>query len=160
MYTDKPRPGKGYILFLLLILVAVFCIYPVGFAFSYLASTSRSTILAQGLLGAIPCAIIGVLVLVGLHAAYHTEYTFRDHLLELKGGGVVRRKVYLEQIVEAKKVPYNGRMLGSKLTGRMMNTGVCNRYKNGVLLITRTENIYLSPSDPDKFLELLSSLQK
>jgi hypothetical protein len=159
MYTDKPRPGKGYVLFLLLILVAVFCIYPAGFAFSYLASTSRTTVLVQGLLAGLPLVIIGILVLIGLHAAYHTQYTLRDHQLELKGGGVVLRKVNLEQLVEAKKVPYNNRMLGSKMTGRMINTGVCNRYKNGVLLITRTENIYLSPSDPDKFLELISSLR-
>jgi len=160
MYTDKPKPGKGYILFLLLILIAVFCIYPAGFAFSYLASTSRSTVLAEGWIGALPCAIIGILVLVGLHAAYHTQYTLSDHQLELKGGGVVLRKVALEQIVEAKKVPYNTRLLGSKMAGRIINTGVCNRYKSGVLLTTRTENIYLSPSDPDKFLELLFSLQK
>lgn len=163
MYTDKPQPGKGYIVFLLLVLIGVFCIYPVVFVFSYLRAeeASRSTLLFEGFVIALPCVVIGIVMLVGLYAAYHTEYTLRENVLELKGGGVLRRKVALHQIVEAKKVPYNARLLGSGMgVGGVRSMGVCNRFRNGVLLITRMEHIYLSPSDPDTFLEMLSALQK
>jgi hypothetical protein len=70
MYSDKPRPTKGYLLFLLLALLGMLCIFAAALDFSHGVGVQRSILLFEGLALALPCVAICALLLILLYTEW------------------------------------------------------------------------------------------
>ena len=154
MYVDKPRPGKGYVIFILACLLTLLLLIVGTFVLSYIRGAHSTSLIGPGIIMAVAYAIGGGTLLLVLHAAYHTEYRLIDNQLEMKAGNLGYRKIALSQIVEIRKLSSLRR-----IPPGLHKSGASNRLSNLVVLRTRFDKIYLSPSDPDQFITLLTEKQ-
>ena len=146
MFNDKPAPGKGYVVFIISVLIFFLAV----FAFSSLKAGTRSTyVTLLVLLQLLPLAVFYAII----HAAYHTEYKIINGFLEMKSGFITRDKIRLDDIDQVKKVKFISRVLGWGPSGK----GVANRIKNGLLIKAEGKKVFISPSHVDQFVEQLDS---
>ena len=104
---------------------------------------------ARALNGAFFVAPITALVILSLHAAFHTRYDLTDRSLAFRAGIVIKAELKRTEIKEAVRVPFIPRVLGWG-GGREL----ANRFTNGVRITTRRGMIYyVSPTDPERFVE-------
>jgi hypothetical protein len=146
-FEDKPPPGRGYLLLIhLLNTIPLITIVSV-----LLFATERNAIvwftLGHGLL------IMGLIYWMLLHAAYNTSYKLDGIKLEARSG-IFKTVLRASQIGEVTRVKNISRVLGWGIGSR----GFCNRFRDGVLLNTGKEKIFISPSHPDLFIEQLKSI--
>lgn len=139
MYTDRPRPGAGYLVFATL-LVGV-----VGGAF-----------LTVGFLGnAVMGVAGGVLVLLYLwllHAAFSTRYEIEGGVLRVRAGFVFRKDVPLADIATVERVQTITRVVG----WGARRFGACNRLADGVRLEFSGGALFVSPVDCAAFIAALN----
>ena len=140
--TDRPSPGRGYLALLIAVLLL-----GIGACVGVLLTESGA--LTRALIGVFFVAPITALVLLPLHAAFHTRYELTDRSLALRSGIVIKAELNWTEIDEVVRVPFIPRVLGWG-GGR----GLANRFTNGVRITTRSGAIYyVSPTDPGRFVE-------
>ena len=146
MFSDKPAPGKGYVVFIISVLIFLLAV----FAFSSLKAASRSNFVALlVVLQLLPLAIFYAII----HAAYHTEYKIMNGFLEMKSGFIIKDKICLDDIDQVKKVNLINRVLGWGPTGK----GIANRIKNGLLIKAGRRNVFIRRTHIDQFIEQLKT---
>lgn len=146
MISDKPAPGKGYVVFIISVLIFLLGV----FAFSGLKAGSRSnSVTLLVLLQLLPLTVFYAII----HAAYHTEYKIVNGFLEMKSGFITRDKIHLEDIAQVKRVKFISRVLGWGPNGK----GIANRIKNGLLIKAGGKKVFISPSHVDQFVEQLKT---
>lgn len=127
MYTDRPRPGGGYILAIMLLL----CLIAVLVAFL------PSPWFVKPLL-----AFPVLLLVLSLHAAFATRYSISDGVLELRCGLLMpRKRIPVRDIRGPQRVRFNARVLGWGMGAR----GYCNRIGDGVRFQHKGIDYYCSP---------------
>lgn len=135
--TDRPRPGRGY-----LALLGVALLSGIGTGVGVILTGS-------GEIGVVLLAPLTALVLLPLHAAFHTRYDLTERSLALRAGFVIKSELEWAEIAEVVRVPFVPRVLGWG-GGR----GLANRFTDGVRITTRRGGIYyVSPTDPEAFVE-------
>ncbi len=145
-YEDKPRPGKGFLLVIQLSLAGPLLIMTVIGA---IAETGTHLWLALA-----PGIVILVLVYSFLlHAAYSTVYSIDGGALKMRGG-FIKGNVELATVRTISKTGSVTTTLGWGFGSR----AICNRFSDIVVLKTSKEKIFISPTDPDIFIEQLRSL--
>jgi len=146
--TDKPTPGFGYVVFILCLL---------GGIFAWLSYRAYNAYLVDRQLGytlALPALLTGAGLILILHAAFFTTYRIDSEKLALKSG-LFRGSLPLVRIKEISRKRFNWRVLGWGIGRR----GFCNRFTDGVKLITDKESIYVSPTNPQLFMSQLRTLR-
>jgi len=145
MFSDKPTPGKGYIAFIISVLVFLLAVL----IFSSLKAAARSNSIALlVIIQLLPLAIFYAII----HAAYHTEYKIMNGFLEMKSGFITRDKILLDDIDQVKRVKFISRVLGWGPSGK----GIANRIKNGLLIKAGGKKVFISPSHVDQFVGQLN----
>lgn len=138
----RPRPGRGY----LALLIVVFLL-GIGTCVGTVLAGNGAT--ARTLIGVFVAAPLTALVLLPLHAAFHTRYDLTERSLALRAGFVIKSELEWAEIAEVVRVPFIPRVLGWG-GGR----GLANRFTDGVRITTRRGAIYyVSPTDPEAFVE-------
>ena len=146
MFSDKPAPGKGYVVFIISVLIFMLA----AFAFSgFKAGSGSNSVALLALLQLLPLAVFYAII----HAAYHTEYKIVNGFLEMKSGFITRDKIRLEDIAQVKRVKFISRVLGWGPSGK----GIANRIKNGLLIKAGNKRVFISPSRVDQFVEQLKT---
>jgi len=146
MFSDKPAPGKGYVVFIISVLIFMLA----AFAFSgFNAGSGSNSVALLALLQLLPLAVFYAII----HAAYHTEYKIVNGFLEMKSGFITRDKIRLEDIAQVKRVKFISRVLGWGPSGK----GIANRIKNGLLIKAGNKRVFISPSRVDQFVEQLKT---
>lgn len=149
MFSDKPAPGKGYVTFIISVLVFLLAVM----IFSSLKAASRSNSLALlVIIQLLPVAIFYAII----HAAYHTEYKILNDFLEMRSGFIIKDEVRLDSIDRVKKVKFINRVLGWGPSGK----GIANRFKSGLLISAGRKKVFISPSHVDQFIEQLNSFSE
>lgn len=141
--TDRPSPGSGYVTFLLLVFGTSLTVLAVlaGYYYDPLPKV------AYCLWGA--SALTAALAAVVLDAAFRTSYHLEGRVLTMKCG-LFDRTLDLTQVREMSRCGTIWRVLGRGFASR----GYANRFVNGIRLdTTDREKIYLSPTNPQLFLE-------
>jgi hypothetical protein len=143
---DKPAPGGGYLLFLhgvlggsLLLDIAVTW---------HIGGSEPVALFAVGH----SVVIVGLFYWGLLHAAYNTRYAINGDKLDIRCG-IFKSSLRLSTVRDVEKVRTMSRTIGWGFGTR----GFCNRFRNGVALIARQEKVFLSPSNPDIFMEQIRS---
>ncbi|HLA41197.1 MAG TPA: PH domain-containing protein [Candidatus Glassbacteria bacterium] len=145
---DRPTPGGGYVAIIVIL---------VGGALAVSVWQAWKTYLVNPRTGyalAVPALIIGTLFFLVLHAAFFTKYRIDSDTLDIKSG-LFRGKLPLTRIREISRSQFNWRVLGWGFRQR----GFCNRFTDGVKLITEKESIYASPTNPQLFMSQLRTLR-
>ena len=148
-YIDYPAPGKGFLAFLF-----IGTLVPVGlFGYRYLAGNQTHDL--QFFLGSI--IVFGAMFAFFLYSAYHTSYTVGMGKIVARSG-FFSSTIELSDIESIKYVKFARQALGSswRLGGKCC--GRCNRFMNCVALTTSWGQIFLSPSDPEKFISVIRKL--
>ncbi len=155
MVIDFPKPSGGYICFFLLFPIGLLLLLVAALALIYTTSGSSKALVGAG----IPFALLflGCSVIFGvlLRTGYRIKYALDTRVLQLYSGKKLAFSIPLAQVVHQQKVEHISRLLGWGTN----NAGLCNRFSNGICLTiqgSRKYLLYISPSDPDKFLEQLS----
>ena len=142
---DRPGPGRGYIAFLLVLLLAT-C----GLAAAAGAGLTDAGHLEQVGGTVFITALVG-LTLVPLHAAFRTAYEVGDGTLRLRSGFVIRAAITCSEVASVERVGFIPRVLGWG-GGR----GLANRFTDGLRLTLVSGAVYyISPSDPAAFADRL-----
>lgn len=146
-FEDRPAPGGGYLLFLHLVLGGSLLLnmaitWHVGKAEPVALFAVGHSIL-----------IVGLIYWGLLHAAYNTRFTFIGDKLDIRCG-IFKSSVKLSQVRGVEKSRTITRTIGWGFGSRAF----CNRFRNGVVLITAKEKVFLSPSNPDIFMERVRSM--
>lgn len=178
VYVNKPKPSKGFVSLILAFLVFLGVGSIINYIITFNSNTSNitfgsiiiaifgSALIAFGFLGftmysigqtlllsnvkywilvVIPLLIFGG---ISIHAAYNTEYRIEDGKLWMKFGHIKNGFVSLDEIKCIKKVDF--------ISGTWrLNPNYCNRFKNGVGIITENKTIWLSPEDSEEFISKL-----
>ena len=169
VYVSKPKPSKGY--------VSYFILGGWVFSVAYLMIItiimfkSTNPIFGPALLALVDPSIVFIVFFsfagLVIHAAYNTEYRIDDGKLCMKFGYLRKGSVPLDEIRGIEKVDF---IRGVWLPG-FHNRSYCNRFKNGVGIITerskiwRFQNsggtitekitIWVSPEDSERFISEL-----
>jgi uncharacterized integral membrane protein len=149
MLVDTPAPGAGYVL--LYVGLIVFLVALPIFLKRFRKIRGWTAIGAF-----VICFAAAGAFLVFLQAGYATRYTMDNVTLTLRSGLFLREQVKINDIKEMRIVPTNWQALGWALT-RM---GYCNRFNNALKLVTARGLLYLSPTNPDQFIEEIKSRQR
>ena len=140
--TDRPPVGLGYLALLIALLL-------LGIGTCVGVILSESGALTRALIGVFFVVPITALVMLPLHAAFHTRYDLTDQSLTFRAGIIIKAELKWAEIEEVVQVPFIPRVLGWG-GGR----GLANRFTNGVRITTRRGAIYyVSPTDPERFVE-------
>ena len=151
-WIDQPRPSGGYICFFLFFPVLLLLILGITLIRTYFIAEVASFIV-EGVIFAL--LFIGFVVIFGLllRTGYKIKYVLDEYTLHLYSGQKVAFSIPLHQISQVRKSAYNRRLIGWGIG----NAGLCNRFRNGVCLtVTKGHSsylLYISPSNPDDFLE-------
>lgn len=149
MLVDKPTPGLGYVL-LYLGLMLFLVVVPIFLRrFRKLRGGWGAAVFAV-------CCVAAAFFLIFLYSGFTTEYSLDGNTLYMRSGFLAKGQVNLADITEIRKVPTNWQALGWALN----RTGYCNRFANALRLTTDKALIYLTPSDPDRFVEEIRSRQR
>ncbi len=97
-----------------------------------------------------------LLLLESFHAAYTTEYRIEGDAVRLRCGWIMNRRVPFSEIQSVMPVKRIKRVLGWN-PGAL---GYCNRFTNGLLLITKKHAISVSPSDVEAFRAALPAFDE
>ena len=145
---DRPAPGRGYIVFLLALLLAA-C----GLAAAAGAGLADAGRLEQIGGTAFIAALVG-LTLVPLHAAFRTAYEVDGSTLRLRSGFVIRATIATGEVASVERAGVIPRVLGWG-GGR----GLANRFTDGLRLTLVSGAVYyISPSDPAAFADRLMAV--
>nr|MDO8081675.1 PH domain-containing protein [Candidatus Freyarchaeota archaeon] len=146
VYVDKPKPSNGYVSFL--ILAALFL--PAVLLMLIMLISTNITYTIWGLdlrpLFAILFYSPIFFFVIGraIHAAYNTEYRIENGKLWIKYG-YRNQSVSLDEIKGIEKVEF---IIGPSYV-------YCNRFKNGIRIITEKRRMYVSPGDSERFVSEL-----
>lgn len=146
MYINKPMPGTGYIV-LNIVLIVLFVAIPL---FLWHFHKPRLLFFVSILVLCLAAVFIFGLF---LHAGYHTEYRLSDRTLEMRCGHVFDGKVELNDIRRIRRSGFNWQTLGWAVHLK----GYCNRFTNGVRIVTRRHIYFLSPRNPKEFINEVKS---
>ncbi len=142
--TDSPSPGTGYVLVLLLVLAA-----GIGTSVGVMLEWSSESTVIKAVIVALLVVPLVLIALLPLQAAARTRYTLADGVLSVRAGVVIKAQLKCADIEQVVRVPFIPRVLGWG-GGR----GLANRFTDGVQVVMRSGAVYyLSPSDPDCFVE-------
>ena len=97
--------------------------------------------------------IVGLIYWGLLDAAYRTRYTFSGDKLDIRCG-IFKSSVRLSLVRGVEKSRTNTHTIGFGFGKRAF----CNRFRNGVVLKLAREKVFLSPSNPDIFMEHVRSM--
>ena len=97
--------------------------------------------------------MVGLIYWGLLHAAHNTSYNFSGDQLKIRSG-FFKSTIRLHLLRGVEKTGTITRVLGWGIKSRAF----CNRFRNGVVLIFAGEKVFLSPSNPDIFIERVRSL--
>lgn len=144
MYVDRPAPGKGYLLFLysligLFVILFLFMFWKIGNDLPVLLFTIVPSLLPMGIMLAL------------VHAAHHTEYRIENGRLVASSGAFFKETLSLAKIESMEQVRFISRVLGWGFRDK----GVCNRFRNGIVIRYNKERLYISPSNCAVFMELM-----
>ncbi len=150
MQYDKPSPGVFFIatMLSLMFLVTILPLYTMGFF-------SDPSVMPPVV---IPFFIMPAIIFILLvHAGYHTEYILNEKSLDLKCGWIIKGSIPYQNISAIKPAKFNSRTLGRGYGQK----GYCNRFTNGLVLQVGKDQVFISPSDNDRFLfELQIKIQR
>lgn len=141
MFQDKPQPSRPYVIFNVVLIVLT--MLPL-----FLMAIHGLLFASVGLLLVLP---ILLLMLELFHAAYATEYRIEGGRISLRCGWIMNRRIPLADIQGVEHVDAIPRVLGWN-PGAL---GYCNRFSNGLKLITPKRVVFISPSDPEAFQRAL-----
>ena len=156
MYTDKPQPTKGYITFWILFVLSAFLVLGLLVLIGYFNGANTSSVIIEIIGLALPFMFVCIFTIVALYAAYHTEYVIQENVIEIKIANLVKQNIYRSDIRTVQKVQWTLRVLGFGIH----NLGACNRFKDVLIILTDRQSVYISPSNPDAFLAVLSNLRE
>ncbi len=143
-YEDSPRPDGGFISANILALVLLL---PVVLGVVW--RTADVPLLMFALTGLLAAVLVYQAVM--LHACYATHYRIYEQELELGSGLLARRIVPLKDMLSVSHIDRVERVLG--WGPRKAKRGFGNRTKNGVLLVTNSEQYFLTPSNTELFMD-------
>ncbi len=150
MYEDRPRPSGAYVTANVLLILFV-AAHPVAFLFIFGPGLGIYVIIPLVLS---LCLYIGLVI----HAAYRTEYRIANGMLEMKTGIMLREGLSLGEIRCAKRVEFMRRISGrGSRKGEYCTRGFCNRFKNGVCMSTTNGDVFVSPTDIERFIAELGT---
>ena len=153
VFIDQPGPSWGMVAFFaitFLLLIVVFALIPF---FSYHNGVMGAQFIVEIVI--FVSLIIATISILGItfFACFNIKYIVNDQGIEMRAGRFPPFTLAFHEIGEVKKVPYTTRLLGFGLS----SAGVCNRFRNVVLIRAKHRSIYLSPSNPDQFIEQLNA---
>ena len=150
MQVDKPSPSSFFVAVMLffIFLVTILPLYTMGFF-------SNPSVMQPI---AIPFFLTPLVIFVLIiHAGYHTEYKLNETGLELRCGWLVKGSYLYKDIEAVIPARFNSRTLGASYRQK----GFCNRFTNGLCLHIGKDQIFISPSDNERFqFELQSKIQR
>jgi len=150
MPVDKPSPSSFFVAMMLslIFLVTLLPLYTMGFF------TDPAVMQPIAIPFFLAPLIIFVLI---IHAGYHTEYQLNENTLELRCGWLVKGSYLYKDIEVITPVRFNSRTLGASYRQK----GFCNRFTNGLRLHIGKDQIFISPSDNERFqFELQLKIQR
>ncbi len=147
LFSDKPSPGRGFMLLVNVVIIG--SILPLFFGVIDNGLSAPETITAAAL--AVP--VIALVYWLALACARGTSYRIVEHTLELRCG-YIYKKIKLHQILEISRTS-SSRNLAYPLLRRQ---NFCNRLTDFVRLDLKGDTVFLSPSNPDLFIEQLRSV--
>ncbi len=139
-HVDKPAPSVFYMAFLL-VLFSVILSLPLFMTAFGLINIQSAIVMLVGF--SVPALIFILLV----HSAFSTVYKVAGGYLTIKSGIIISVKIPLDEIKEVKKLKFIRRVLGRGIR----TIGACNRFTNGLEILTGNRSYMISPSDPDIF---------
>ncbi len=146
-HFDKPAPGWGFLIFL-----ALGAIVPVVLS-GYRYMSGENSISLPVMLGLISLFII--MILFFHHIAFNTSYHIVNRQLKARSG-FFTTTINLSDIESIEKVSLIRLPVGWHMKWGKTRRGRCNRFTNGIALSTSSKGlVYISPSDPDAFIERL-----
>ncbi len=149
MLIDKPTPSVSFVL-LYLGLIVFLIVLPL-FLKRYRKLRGALAVVVFAV-----CFLAAAVFAVFLTAGFTTQYTLDNNILSPRSGFWSSTQVKLEAIRSVDKVPLNWQALGWALN----RTGFCVRFANCLRVTTPQRVIYLTPRDPDQFMQELLSRHK
>jgi energy-coupling factor transporter transmembrane protein EcfT len=146
VYVDKTKPSNGFVAFFILVAVgSALLLMLIGVEFTYIIWGQGST----------PIFIVFlfyyllVLFLIGIviHAGYNTEYRIEKGKLWMKIGYLKKGIVLQDEINGVEKVGF--------ILVFFPRSYYCNRFKNGISIITEKRVTWLTPEDSKRFISEL-----
>ncbi|HPO12220.1 MAG TPA: SdpI family protein [Candidatus Hydrogenedentes bacterium] len=144
-YIDRPSASKAYLATVLGILLL--CLLPAALMLA--AGPTWMMYIVLPLYSLVMLALLLMLI----QAAFMTEYRIEEDAVYLRCGWLWKKRVPFSEIRSVMPVKRISRVLGWN-PGAL---GYCNRYTNGLLLITKTVAISISPGDVEAFRAVLPS---
>ena len=149
MLIDRPAPSVSYVLLYLGLIVFLVALPLFLKRYKRLRGALKVVVFAASFLAA---AVFAVFLIAG----FTTQYSLDNNTLTLQSGFWSSTQVKLEAVRSVDKVPLNWQGLGWALN----RTGFCVRFANCLRVTTQQKVVYLSPRDPDQFLQEVLSRQK
>jgi hypothetical protein len=148
-YSDRPPPGRGFLLLFNVVIIG--SILPLLFR-AFDDGLNDPEIITAVALGVPIIALVYWLVRKGAHG---TSYRISENTLELRGG-LIYKKIRIGQILEISHARSHKELVNPFLRRQ----GFCNRFTNLVRLDIKGDTVFISPSDPEQFIEMLRSLKE
>lgn len=143
VHQDRPAPGRGYVVANGVLLAALVALTA---GLMLLRGVNFGTVVALTL-----ALLTAAYVLLVIHAAYNTVYTLSGGTLDLCCGVMMRGEVILDDVERIEPVRALPRVTGRGPSGRSYG----NRFSNGLRLVTTNGDVYVTPSKPEVFADLL-----
>lgn len=147
LFIDKPRPGKGFLLLLNVVITGSFLLI----LHRVIADSLNDPLTLTG-------AVMGIIILALVNwlvrkSARGTSYRISENTLELRCG-YIYKKIRIGQILDISHARSHKELVNPFLRRQ----GFCNRFTNLVRLDIKGDTVFLSPSDPEQFIKILRSL--
>ncbi|WXG42346.1 MAG: hypothetical protein WED07_16530 [Candidatus Freyarchaeum deiterrae] len=154
VYVDKPKPSKGYLIYFILgclvfppALLMLTIILTIEFTNPIFPNPPLILLVDFSFYVVLSIIFFGIMV----HAMYNTEYRIENGKLWLKFGSARKESVSLDEIRGIEKVEF----IRGNWQLRFHNKSYCNRFKNGIRIITEKSTYWVSPEDNERFVSKL-----
>ena len=148
MYQDKPSPSR-----VLVVMFGCLVLLPLGVLMMVILQSVRTWhgSLIEMVIGLSICVPLILAVCAGLiwlmRQSYQVEYTVSNGAVKLRCGRLYNETIQVKNIISVRRVRMISRVLGWGFLAR----GCCNRFTRGLLLKTKMGNVFVSPSDIERF---------
>lgn len=149
MIIDKPSPSMTYVLFNIIFLI-LFLLGP--FILNHFIKFRLPLLICLIMILWGTAGVMGLVV----HAAHNTEYSMDETTLTLQCGYMMDEKIALDKIHDIRPVMINFQTMGWSTRWR----GFCNRFGNGLKISVNGIRYYISPENPQHFLNELRTKTK
>lgn len=146
-FEDRPKPGKGFVIFIVIVMAGSFLMVIMPL---FTHGPGNPKALTATVLGVFILALVGWVV---KSSAFRPRYIVSNNMLELRNG-ITYKKIRLSRIMAIEHAE-SWRDLIFPFWRRQ---GFCNRFKDLVRLELKGDTVFVSPSNPALFVEVIRKL--